>query len=108
MSLLIWGLALALVLLVCAACSGKAALIGKWQASDGETIEFFADGTVTMSGGLLAITGDYTVLDRETLRMDLGGIWGLAGPQTYRYRISGRELTLTNSLGIETTLVKTK
>lgn len=108
MTLVMGALALCVVLLACAACSGKAALTGKWQASDGSTIEFFSDGTVSMGGGLLPITGDYTVLNRETLRMDLGGLWGLAGPQTYQYRISGRELTLVSPLGVETTLTKIK
>lgn len=81
------------LLLLVAACKVGPAIVGKWEGEDGSTMEFYKEGTVTMAGGLVPVTGGYTIVNNKTLRLDLGGLWGLVGPQMFEYRVSGKRLT---------------
>jgi len=76
------------------------AIIGKWLLIGGdETIEFFKDGTVSIVKGKDAMAGNYKFIDKDRLRLDLGGFGAIAGPAVIRVSISGDELTLTDPAG---------
>lgn len=76
-------------------CGGaESQIMGKWQFVDSaETIEFFSDGTV-MTGGSLPMGGSYDFVDQNRIRIELGGLGSLAGPQIFGVQISGDRLTL--------------
>lgn len=90
------------------ACKSAPKIVGTWEGENGSSLEFFKDGTFVAKGGLLPISGDYSVLDNQQLRMDMGGLWGIAGPQVLGYRVSGKTLTLTDSLGNSVEMTRTK
>lgn len=87
--------------------SDKNPLIGVWWDQFGISTQFFSDGTVT-SGGLLSVTGDYSLPDPNHLKIELSGFWGLAGDQIYEFTIDGSELYLKTTYGIELYLSKNK
>lgn len=78
---------------------GGSALLGKWKAANaqnGDTIEFFQDGTVLSTSMIgLQISGTYKIVDNTHLRIEMGGLFGLAGAQVYEYSIAGDQLTMT-------------
>jgi hypothetical protein len=89
-----------LIFLTLVACSSdpKKALVGKWQEPpNGETIQFFAEGTLSINGKGGSYTGTYTVLDATHLKFEVGGLGALAGPIIFTYELSSNTLTLTHS-----------
>lgn len=108
----LWLLALLIaVLAMSAACGGsrpQSAIVGKWQqVGGGETIEFYKDGTVTATSMGLPVTGNYKFVDGSHIRIELGGIWAIGGPQIFEVSIVGNRLTLkTSYLTTEYTRVK--
>jgi hypothetical protein len=99
-------IALATVLLVSGCFFDRsAALIGNWQATaaGAGSIEFFKDGTVSVSGAVFGVpmsqVGKYKVLDDDRVSFEFGGLLGLAGPTIFRVAVSGSELTLTDTAG---------
>ena len=82
-------------------CGGRSALIGRWEEegkSDGETLEFFKDGTADLDGlpvEWIAKKGRLTV-----------SAFGMT--QTINYKISGSTLTLSDDDGLETKFTKLK
>ncbi|MBC8262559.1 MAG: hypothetical protein H8E47_00345 [Anaerolineales bacterium] len=99
-----------IVVLTVSACGGpQRAIVGKWQqAGGGETIEFYKDGTVTATSIGITVTGSYKFIDDSQIRLDLSGLWGLAGPQIFEVRISGNRLTLKDAYGNTTEYTKVK
>jgi len=89
---------LIVIILLLAGCSSKNAIIDTWQDANGQTMQFFSDGTIT-SGGLISTTGEYSFPDSSHLKIELQGLWGIAGPQVYEYKINGNKLVLIDSLG---------
>jgi len=82
-------------------CGGKSALIGRWEEEgkpNGETIEFFRDGTVDLDG----LTVEWKV-KKGQLAFSFIGI-----TQTVNYSISGSTLTLADDDGTETKYKKLK
>jgi hypothetical protein len=78
--------------LVIGGCGGKAGLVGKWySASDAETIEFTADGKMTVTGD------DGTVMDLTYTTKD-GQITVAVMGQTATtpYTLDGDTLTVTD------------
>jgi len=99
---------IAIFLLLISACSPKQNLVGKWQdQQSGETLEFFKDGTVSMTTLGMSLTGSYTVLDAKNLKINISGLFGIGGAQIYEYSVSGNTLTLTFS-GIAEQFTKVK
>lgn len=94
----VWVLLSAVLMLVFAttACGGpKSPIVGKWEQVNGiETWEFFKDGTVSISGGLLPTVGNYKFIDGNRMRVEFGGLVALIGPQVFEVHISGDRLTL--------------
>ena len=80
---------------------GKSALIGKWEEEgkpDGETLEFFKDGTVDFDG----LTVKWKV-KKGRLMLSF-----LDMTQIINYEISGSTLTLSDDDGLETKFIKLK
>lgn len=71
-----------LLVLILAACSGpERDVLGKWKSEDGlSTIEFFHEGTVTMMDEIMPVSGSYTFLEKDRIKLDMGGIGALFGP----------------------------
>lgn len=95
-----------LLMVVLAGCgkNPKESIVGKWKESDGtETIEFFKDGTVVLIKDGMSIAGNYTFLDDNRIKMELGGLGALIGPVVSEISFPGSELVMTMSDGkIET------
>lgn len=91
---------LALSLVITACSSPRQKFVGKWQNTQlGTTIEFFKDGTITVTSSTwgvdTSVTGSYRVLDDKSLRIDSsGGLFG-GGSAVCQYSISGDTLKLT-------------
>lgn len=100
-------LVLMLAMLLLVGCSSKGAVVGKWQDQSGQTMTFLNDGTVT-TGGLLNVTGKYSFPDNSHIKIELEGLWSLAGPQVYEFRIDGGKLVLKDSFKNENILTKIK
>ena len=84
-------------------CSGKSALLGRWEeikeeTTAGETLEFFRDGTVDLDG----LTVEWEVKKGQIMFSAFGMT------QTVNYKISGSTLTLADDDGMETKYKKLK
>jgi|TergutMp193P3_1026864.scaffolds.fasta_scaffold209412_1 hypothetical protein len=82
-------------------CGGRSALIGRWEEEgkpDGETLEFFKDGTVDFDG----LTVKWKV-KKGRLMLSF-----LDMTQIINYEISGSTLTLSDDDGLETKFIKLK
>jgi hypothetical protein len=95
--LVIWLIvAFILTLLVSCAPKPEKAIIGKWSEIDGtEIIEFFKDGTLTVADEGMDMGGSYKFVEKNRVRVELGGLGALAGPFVATVSISGNELTWT-------------
>jgi len=88
-------------------CSIKNAIIGSWQDTSGNTMQFFRDGTYT-SGGLLPTNGTYSFPDKSHVKIEFTGLLSIAGAQIYECKIDGNKLVLTDSFGTATEYTKSK
>lgn len=70
-------------------CGGTSSIVGVWEGN-GETIEFFDDGTLTFEG----MDGSYSISDGNRLKIQV--LWASYG---FDYDISGDTLTLTTDDG---------
>jgi hypothetical protein len=98
------SMARTLVVLVSAllfvSCSLKSSIVGKWQEIGGsETIEFFKDGTISLTSHGISLNGKYTFIEDDRIKVEFGGLGSIAGPILYRASISSGELTLNDSKG---------
>ncbi|MDD5037089.1 MAG: hypothetical protein PHE55_20370 [Methylococcaceae bacterium] len=94
---LIW-LAITFILTLLLSCSLKPEdeIVGKWNEADSTAImEFFKDGTFTVAIQGMSVAGNYKFLDKDRIRIDLGGQGALKGPLVAKFSISGNELTWT-------------
>lgn len=83
-----------------ACTSPQRAIVGRWQVvNSAEVWEFHQDGTLVVRGGVVGSSGSYRFIDATHLRVDFGGLLGLAGPQVFEVRISGNRLTLRPPAG---------
>jgi hypothetical protein len=90
--------AIACMLSFLVSCSSKPenAIIGKWSVIDGtEKMEFFKDGTITVADKGMNMGGKYTFVEKDRIKVELGGLGALAGPFVATVSISGDELTWT-------------
>jgi len=93
------GVILIGLLLLATGCGGlESQIVGRWQGS-ADTIEFFSDGTVTIADPLMPLTGTYSFVDDNRVRIELGGLGALAGPFIVTVAISGDTLSLTGPDG---------
>ncbi len=83
-----------LLVLILFGCSSKSNLVGVWQGEMGDSIEFLKDGTVIIVDQFFSASGKYSVLDDNRIRLEMDGIWGIAGSQVFSYQMSGNNLIL--------------
>ena len=91
-------LAIAVILSSLVSCSSKPedAIVGKWSEIDGtEKMELFKDGTITMADKGRNMGGKYTFVDKDRIKLELGGLGALAGPFVATVAIAGDESTWT-------------
>ncbi len=75
-------------------------IIGKWVEIDGsEKMEFFKDGTIMVTESSLNMSGKYSFLEKNRIKVELGGLGMLAGPQIAAIEISNEQLTITEPNG---------
>lgn len=77
------------------------AIVGRWEHIEGaDTIEFFRDGTLVSQGAMgLTTTGDYEFVDDAHIRLQVSGLWSIAGSQVLEVDVSGTRLVLVDSYG---------
>jgi hypothetical protein len=71
-------------------------LVGSWQQSSGSVITFYENGIVEEIGGFIPLTGHYRVTDGDRVIIQMTGIFGIAGAQTWRVRVEGHRLHVFN------------
>jgi len=87
-----------LLMVLAVSCGPGSRIVGRWQQVGGDQIlEFFDGGTVTATSFGITITGDYEFLDKDTIRLDMRGLFGLGNSQVLDIRISGDTLILSAS-----------
>jgi len=79
----------------------EATIVGKWLFSDtAQSLEFLKSGTVNVIAGGSSAAGTYKFVDKNRLRLDLGGLGGFGKSQLYGVSsVSNNELTLTDDRG---------
>jgi hypothetical protein len=95
--LLNW-LAVVLTLSILVSCSSKPenAIVGKWSEIGGtETMEFFKDGTVSVVDKGMTMEGSYKFVEKDSIKLELGGLGALVGPIVAKVSIKGDELIFT-------------
>ena len=95
---LIGLIAFTFILTLLASCSPKPedAIVGKWSEIDGDrTMELFKDGTITVADTPMNMAGKYSFVDKDRIKVELGGLGALAGPNVVTVAIAGDELTWT-------------
>lgn len=104
-SVLAPALLLALLLSSCASTGG---LTGQWAADPtdiasicGGMIEFKKDGTVIVYADFLEFTGSYTIVDDNTILIDMPAVFSPLRSGEADFSISDDELTLTTAAGID-------
>lgn len=91
-------LAFAFIISSLVLCSSKAehAIVGKWsEVGRTEKMELFKDGTITIADYGMTMGGKYTFVDKDRIRVELGGLGALLGPVVVTISISGDEMTWT-------------
>ena len=92
-----------LCIMICGCVDSKASIIGKWERVDADvgkvTMEFFKDGTITIVSEDPTLTGDYTFVDDDHIRIELGGLAGVVGPYVCNVAVSKDTLILTGPKG---------
>jgi len=73
-------------------CGTQNNLLGTWEGEDGEVLEFFKDGTLIITDKFISASGNYSIIEKNRVRIELDGLWGIAGAQVINYEISGNQL----------------
>jgi hypothetical protein len=93
-------------------CSPRSNILGKWQYSDGTTVEFFRDGTFAANTGPInpgeiplhtSTTGKWSILSDGRLQLK-----GQHGGDIVQYEISGDRLTSIDADGTRSTATKVR
>jgi hypothetical protein len=72
-------------------------IVGRWRDSDGDTTEFFPDGTVSIATKDGSIIGKYSFPDKDHIKLEMGGIEASLGPQLGTYSVSSDVLKITSN-----------
>ena len=79
-------------------------ILGKWQEVDSnETIEFIKGGTVVLLKGDMSASGTYEFIDKNRIKVTIGGLFVLIGPQVCTVSVTGNHLLLVMPDGEKTT-----
>lgn len=86
-------------LIMTSACgqSSEEKIIGKWKQVKGvEAIEFFEEGTFTVTGGPLPMGGEYSFVDEDRVKLQFGGLASLMGPKVVTIQFGQDQLVLVD------------
>lgn len=81
-------------------------MIGTWEDSRGGTMSFYENGSFDIQGGLLPVSGFYNVTDKNRVTLQMSGLLGIAGNQTWIVSVSGSQMTITASDGDSFSMTK--
>jgi hypothetical protein len=95
-AILVILLGIALVLTGCLSPSKR--IIGTWFDDSGTKYQFFDDGTLS-ENALFSKSGTYTHVDSNHIKIQLDGLWGLAGAHVFQYEFDGKVLVLISDGG---------
>lgn len=69
-----------LFLLVVSCASNEKKIVGEWQATEGGGgVTFYKDGTVIFTDSIGDISGTYSFVDDDTIKVEMSGILSLGG-----------------------------
>jgi len=79
---------------------GKPSIVGKWQSTEDANvqIEFVQNGNLIINTANNIITGTYTVLSNDYLKVTISGLAGLLAifkKDTWKYTVTSSQLTLS-------------
>lgn len=83
-----------IIIFLLTGCGTKNDLVGTWIGEEGDTIEFFEDGTIMVNDRFFSASGSYSIVDNNRVRIEMDGLWGIAGAQVFQYSVSGNQLNL--------------
>lgn len=95
---LMYWLAVMSLLALLSSCSSKPedAITGKWQEINGtETTEFLKNGTMNTVDKGTSLAGNFAFVDKEHIKITMGGAGAAAGPIVAKVAVSNGELDLT-------------
>ncbi len=98
MDKIIFILVLIVLLLFIVGCADNNDLVGTWNSDSGEIIEFLSDGTIIISDQFFSASGNYSIVENNRVRLELDGLWGMAGAQVFNYSVSGNQLNLEGDI----------
>ncbi|MHA1280152.1 MAG: hypothetical protein ACTSQ8_23410 [Candidatus Helarchaeota archaeon] len=87
-------LAFILITVLMTSCSTESKIIGKWYDEYGTEVEFFKDGTFVVQFYGVTLTGEYKLVDKETIMLNSEGIIGIFGAQVFTVEISDGQMYL--------------
>ncbi|MBN2047922.1 MAG: hypothetical protein JW750_08780 [Anaerolineaceae bacterium] len=66
-----------IIIVLLTACSSSNTIVGKWRVVNGSDIEFFDDGSMTISDPFgTVIDGSYEYTEDNKLIINMDGLWG--------------------------------
>lgn len=92
-----WIFGLLIVGLLVASCGGSNRIVGEWEDSDGVVYHFYKDGTLTFNSFGLEVSGTYAFVDKDSIKIELDGLLGLAGNTVFDVSFSGNQMTWEGS-----------
>ena len=75
----------------------KQVIIGEWKGTSGDVMEFFKDGTISITSRGMVANGNYRFIDKDKIRFDLKGIFSLAGPVIAKVSFAGNKMTFVTN-----------
>ncbi len=83
-----------LVSLLLASCSLADKIEGSWSDEQGSVFTFYKDGTMTIKTDLLTASGTYEFIEKDKMKLEMDGLFALAGSMVYDVDISGKHMEL--------------
>ena len=69
-------------------------IIGKWRMDENKTIEFFPDKTLILVTPITNISGVYSFVTKDRMKIEFSGMIGLAGPQIVKVSFEQGDLVM--------------
>ncbi len=78
-------------------CSSSVNIEGSWVDYDNSVYTFYKDGTIIIESFGIKLSGEYEFIEKDTIKLELDGLWGIGGATIFEVEKSGNQLTLTSS-----------
>lgn len=90
--------------------STESAVVGHWQevGAGTDTMELFKDGTITVNSLGMNMAGQYSFVEKDRIKVELGGLGALAGPIVMTVSFSSDQMTWTTQDGSTTSYTRIK